>query len=81
MCTLKNSISGPMKNAVIIVPIPAIVGIAENDPPDARNSKQPVITQTMSVAILTYWNFPFFHVLQIIRATASYVDTPRSAVI
>ena len=34
ICTLKNSISGPIKNAVITVPIPAILEILEKFPWD-----------------------------------------------
>ena len=44
----------------MIVPIPAIVGIAEIFPPPKTKSAAPKMTQTMSVMILTYWNFPFF---------------------
>ena len=81
ICTLKNSIRGPIKNAVIMVPTPAIVGIFLTCPPAVMKRITPRITQIRSEMILTYWNFPFFQVLQIIRAIASYVDTPRSAVI
>ena len=37
ICTLKNSIKGPMKKAVMIVPAPAIVGMLLTAPPAARN--------------------------------------------
>ena len=43
-----------MKKAVMIVPIPAMVGIGEIRPPDMMNKIDPRITHTRSVIILTY---------------------------
>ena len=70
-----------MKNAVIIVPMPTIVGIRISFPPDNKNVAMPIMIQTKSVIIRTYRNLPFFQVFTMIKATASYVETPRSAVI
>ena len=78
---MKNSINGPMKNAVIIVPIPTIVGTCMIFPPEIKNVAIPMRMHTMSVIIRTYRNLPFFQVFTIINATASYVETPKSAVI
>ena len=76
----KKSISGPIKNAVIIVPAPTMAASPESLPPEARYSALPRHTQTRSVMIRLYLNFPFFHVYAIIREMASYVETPRFAV-
>ncbi|MDE7037488.1 MAG: hypothetical protein K2O98_05945 [Lachnospiraceae bacterium] len=43
---LKNSIRLPMKNAVMIVPNPAIAGRLARDPPDTRYRVQPKVMQT-----------------------------------
>ncbi len=70
-----------MKNAVIIVPTPAMVGIMDNELPASTNKTHPITTHTRSVQILMYLNLPSFHLDYITIVTASYVETPRSAVI
>ena len=78
--SLKYSISGPIKKAVIIVPIPTIVGTSFREPPPRRKITVPAITHTRSVAIRQNLNLESFHLYASTMATASYVDTPRSAV-
>ena len=59
--TIEDGISGPMKKAVMIVPTPAMVGMAPGLPPASRNSTQPLTTQTTSVAMRQYWKGAIFH--------------------
>lgn len=60
-----------MKNAVMIVPIPTIVGISFIFPPPRRKTALPRITQIKSVQMRTYLNFPSFHFEENTIATAS----------
>ena len=70
-----------MKSAVITVPTPTDPLIVSKFPPPITNKQIPIIIQTISVSMRSYLNFHIFHLLYITRATASYVETPRSAVI
>ena len=69
--TLKNSISGPIKNAVMMVPTPTIVGISLIAPPPSRKMPAPASTHTRSVPMRQYWNGASFHLPARAMATAS----------
>ena len=78
--TLKKSISGPMKNAVTIVPIPTTPVICVHVIPAVRQRHVPAVTHIRSLIILQNRNGTLLCRSETIKEIASYVDTPRSAV-
>ncbi len=77
---LKNSIKDPIQRAVTIVPNPAIAKRASVVPLEIRQSVHPRAIHIRSVQIRMYLNEPRCHLFARISATASYGDTPISAV-
>ena len=68
---LKKAISGPIKNAVMMVPIPTEPKICPILMPETRQSATPAMTHTLSVIMRQNWKGIRFCRSDQTRATAS----------